>query len=165
MTIFCDQAASQTQLLKERKLKQEIRGGLDMTSKLMDYFNKQPRTGVLSTASKDGKVDSALFGSPNMIDEKTVVIATGKNRTFSNLQENPYAIYMIMEQDTDWKGIRVYLKLKDSATSGEMLDTIKSQIAKMAGEEAAQMMYATVTFEITELRPLVDMGQGWENSI
>lgn len=55
--------------------------------------------------------------------------------------------------------------MKDSATSGEMLDTIKSQIAKMAGEEAAQMMYATVTFEIIELRPLVDMGQGWENSI
>jgi hypothetical protein len=72
---------------------------------------------------------------------------------------------MIMEQDTEWKGIRVYMKMKESATSGEMLDTIKSQIAKMAGEEAAQMMSATVTFEIIELRPLVDMGQGWEKSI
>jgi len=165
MTVFCDQAASQTQLLKERALKQAIRRGLDMTSKLMDYFNKQPRIGILSTASKDGKVDSAIFGSPNMIDEKTVVVATGKNRTFANLQENPYAIYLIMEPDPEWKGIRVYLKMKESATSGKMLDTIKSQIAKMAGEEFAQMMNATVTFEIIELRPLVDMGQGWEKSI
>lgn len=134
----------------------------------MDYFNKQPRIGVLSTSSKDGKVDSAVFGSPQMIDEKTVVVATGKNRTFSNLQENPYAMFLIMEPGADimaWKGIRVYMKMKESATSGEMLDTIKSHIAKMAGEEAAQMMYATVTFEIIELRPLVDMGQGWENSI
>ncbi|WP_243685199.1 hypothetical protein [Methanosarcina barkeri] len=57
------------------------------------------------------------------------------------------------------------MKMKESATSGEMLDTIKSHIAKMAGEEVAQMMYATVTFEIIELRPLVDMGQGWEKSI
>lgn len=131
----------------------------------MDYFNKQPKIGVLSTASKDGKVDSAIFGSPNMIDEKTVVIATGKNRTFSNLQENPYATYMIMEPNMGWKGIRVYMKMKESATSGEMLEMIKSQIAKTAGEEAAKIMNATVTFEIIELRPLVDMGQGWEESI
>jgi len=134
----------------------------------MDYFNKQPRIGVLSTASKDGKVDSAVFGSPNMTDEKTVVIATGKNRTFSNLQENPYAMFLIMEPGADimaWKGIRVYLKMKESATSGEMLDMIKSQIAKIAGEEGAKMIYAAVTFEIIELRPLVDFGQGWEKSI
>lgn len=139
-----------------------------MTSKLMDYFNKQPRIGVLSTSTKDGKVDSAVFGSPHMIDEKTVVVATGNNRTFSNLQENPYAMFLIMEPGAeimDWKGIRVYLKKKESATSGEMLDMIKSQIAKIAGEEAAKMIYATVTFEIIELRPLVDMGQGWEKSI
>jgi hypothetical protein len=134
----------------------------------MDYFNKQPRIGVLSTSTKDGKVDSAVFGSPHMIDEKTVVVATGNNRTFSNLQENPYAMFLIMDPGAeimDWKGIRVYLKKKESATSGEMLDMIKSQIAKIAGEEAAKMIYATVTFEIIELRPLVDMGQGWEKSI
>ncbi|AKB75461.1 hypothetical protein MSLAZ_2200 [Methanosarcina lacustris Z-7289] len=118
-----------------------------MTSKLMDYFNKQPRIGVLSTASKDGKVDSAVFGSPNMTDEKTVVIATGQNRTFSNLQENPYAMFLIMEPGADimaWKGIRVYLKMKESATSGKMLDMIKSQIAKMAGEEAAKVNYPSL---------------------
>ncbi|TAH58023.1 MAG: pyridoxamine 5'-phosphate oxidase family protein, partial [Methanosarcina mazei] len=80
-----------------------------MTSKLMDYFNKQPRIGVLSTSSKDGQVDSAVFGSPQMTDEKTVVVATGKNRTFANLQENPYAMFLIMEPGADimaWKGIR-----------------------------------------------------------
>lgn len=139
-----------------------------MTSKLMDYFNKQPRIGVLSTSSKDGKVDSAVFGSPNMTDEKTVVVATGKNRTLSNLQENPYAMFLIMEPGKDimeWKGIRVYLKMKEYATSGEMLDTIKSQITKLAGEEAAKIIYAAVTFEIIELRPIVDFGQGWEKSI
>ncbi|WP_410507306.1 pyridoxamine 5'-phosphate oxidase family protein [Methanosarcina hadiensis] len=139
-----------------------------MTSKLMDYFNKQPRIGVLSTADKDGKVDSAVYGSPQMIDEKTVVVATGKNRTFSNLQENPYAMFLIMEPGAeimDWKGIRVYMKMKESATSGEMLDMIRSQITKIAGEEAGKMIYATITLEITELRPLIDMGQDWEKSI
>ena len=139
-----------------------------MPGKLMDYFNKSPRIGTLSTAAKDGKVDTAVFGSPRMTDEKTVVMGLGKNRSLANLQENPHAVYLIMEPGTtlmEWKGIRVYLRMKAAATSGPQLDAFKSQIAKMAGPDAAKMIHAAVTFEVTELRPLVDMGQGWEKSI
>ena len=68
-----------------------------MSAKLMEYFNKMPRLGSLSTASKDGRVNVAVFGSPRMTDEKRVIMAIRKNRTFANLQENPYAVFMIME--------------------------------------------------------------------
>ena len=134
----------------------------------MDYFNKQPRIGLLSNANKEGKVDAAIFGSPMMLDEKTVVMGLGENRTFEYLQENPNAVYTIVEQGEtimDWKGLRVYLKMKEYATSGETLETYKKQVAKVAGEDAAAMIHATVTFEVAEIRPLVDMGQGWEKSI
>jgi hypothetical protein len=139
-----------------------------MSSDLIDYFNKSPRLGVLSTSSTNGQVDSAVFGSPQMIDEKTVVAATADNRTFANLRENPYALYTIMETGdsiTDWKGIRVYMKLKEHATSGELLDTIRSEAAKFVGEEGAKMIYASLIFEVYEVRPLVDFGQGWKKSI
>jgi hypothetical protein len=139
-----------------------------MPSKLMDYFNKSPRIGTLSTADKTGNVDSAVFGSPRMTDEKTVVMGLGKNRTLANLQQNPHAVYLIMDSGAtlmDWKGIRVYLKTKKIATSGPVLDTFKAQMAKVAGEEAAKMIYAVVNFEVTEIRPLIDMGQGWEKSV
>ncbi|MCM2466841.1 pyridoxamine 5'-phosphate oxidase family protein [Methanoculleus oceani] len=139
-----------------------------MASGLMDYFNKQPRIGLLSTASKEGKVDAAIFGSPMMLDEKTVVMGLGKNRTFEYLQENPNAVYTIVEQGEtimDWKGLRVYLKMKEYATSGETLDNYRKQIAQVAGEDAAAMIHASVTFEVSEIRPLIDMGQGWEKSI
>jgi hypothetical protein len=139
-----------------------------MANKLMEYFNKQPRIGTLSTANREGKVDSAVFGSPRMTGEKTVVVALGKDRTLEYLQENPYAVYLIMEPGAsimDWKGVRVYLKMTESATSGEMLESIRNQIAQGVGKEAAQMVYAAVTFEVTEVRPLIDMGQGWEQSI
>ena len=139
-----------------------------MSAKLMEYFNKQPRLGSLSTAGKEGRVDAACYGSPQMIDEKTIFMGIGKNRTFANLQENPYAVFMIMEPGKslpEWKGIRVYLKMIDCQTSGEKLDRIKTQIAKVAGEAASKMMYAAVTFSIEEIRPIVDFGQGWEKSI
>jgi hypothetical protein len=48
-----------------------------MPLKLMEYFNKAPRIGTLSTADKSGNVDSAVFGSPRMTDEKTVVMGLG----------------------------------------------------------------------------------------
>ena len=50
-------------------------------------------------------------------------------------------------------------------TSGEKLDKIKQVIAEKAGESAAEMIHAAVTFEIKEIRPLADFGQGWEKSI
>ncbi len=139
-----------------------------MPKKLLDYFNKSPRIGALSTADKSGKVDCAVFGSPRMVDDRTVVMGLGKNRTFANLQENPHAVFLIMEPGKtpmDWKGIRVYLKMKSSATSGPLLENYKNQIAQAVGKEAAQMIYASVTFEVTEVRPLMDIGQGWEKSI
>ncbi|MDD1742967.1 MAG: pyridoxamine 5'-phosphate oxidase family protein [Methanotrichaceae archaeon] len=77
-------------------------------TELIECFNKQPRFGVKSTASKDGKVDYAVYGSPQIVDEKTVVVALAGGRTFANLQENPNAVYMIVEQGSgilDGKGL------------------------------------------------------------
>jgi hypothetical protein len=138
-----------------------------MPSRLMEYFNKQPRIGVLSTADNAGAVDAAVFGSPQMVDEKTVVMGLGKNRTLANLQVNPHAVYLIMEPGEmimDWKGIRVYLKMTACATSGEGLEAYKRRIAEAVGEQAAQMIAAAVRFEVTDARPLIDMGQSWEES-
>ncbi|MGD0080697.1 MAG: pyridoxamine 5'-phosphate oxidase family protein [Methanoregula sp.] len=134
----------------------------------MEYFNKSPRIGTLSTADKGGNVDSAVFGSPRMVDEKTVVMGLGKNRTLANLHQNPNAVFLIMEPSadfTDWKGIRVYLKAENIATIGPVLDAFRLQMAKVIGEEAAKMIHATVSFSVTEVRPLSDMGQRWEASV
>ena len=139
-----------------------------MSDSLMEYFNKQPRLGTLSTADKNGKVDVAYFGSPRMVDEKTVFMGLGKNRTFANLQENPNAVFLIMEPGktiVDWKGVRLYVRMADCQTSGNKLDEMKAAIAKVAGEDAAKIMHAAVSFEIQEIRPLADFGQGWEKSI
>jgi hypothetical protein len=139
-----------------------------MSKKLMDYFNKQPRLGCMSTSEKNGKVNVACFGSPHMVDEKTVIMGISKNRTFENLRENPNAVFMIMEPGktlTEWKGIRVYLTVKQYETSGERLEAIRSQIAQRAGEAAAKRVHAAVTFEVGEVRPVIDFGQGWEKSV
>ena len=139
-----------------------------MSLELMRYFNKQPRLGALSTASKDGKVNSAYFGSPHMVDEKTILMGLAKNRTLAYLQENPHAVFMILEPGktiSEWKGVRIYVKMTDCATSGEKFDKMKAKIAAAAGEAAAKMIHAAVAFDVQEIRPVADFGQGWEKSI
>ena len=140
-----------------------------MTQKLMAYFNtNQGRIGSLSTANKDGKVDVAHFGTPQMIDEKTIVMGIGQNRTFANLQENPSAAFMIMEPGEappEWHGVRLYLKMTTCQTEGEILEGIRAKVAEIAGEGAAKMLHAAVIFEIEEIRPVADFGQGWEHLI
>jgi hypothetical protein len=139
-----------------------------MSKSLMQYFNKQPRLGVLSTSNKAGEVDSGYFGSPRMIDESTLMVALGKNKTLANLQENPNACYMIMEPGKtifEWKGLRIYLKMTDCQTSGDTVDMMKKQITENVGEAAAKTIYAAVKFSVSAVRPLADFGQGWEKSI
>lgn len=139
-----------------------------MNAQLIEYFNKQPRLLTLSTSDKSGKVDVAVLGSPKMVDEKTVMLTLRKNRTFTNLQENPHAVLAIMEPgktQQEWKGVRVYLKMIDCQTSGEKLETLRAQAIPRLGEAIAKLMHAVVTLEVYEVRPMIDLGQGWEASI
>jgi hypothetical protein len=128
---------------------------------LMELFNKWPRIGTLSTANKLGEVNVAIFGSPRMTDENTVVMGIGNNRSFRNLERNPKAVFIVMEPGQtvrDWRGARVYLEAVDMETEGEFYEEIKRGIAKVAGEEAADMIHAAIRFRITEVRPIVDVG-------
>ena len=128
---------------------------------LMELFNKWPRIGTLCTANKMGEVNVAVFGSPRMVDENTVVMGIGNNRSFRNLQRNPRAVFIVMQPGQtvkDWKGARVYLEAVDMETEAEFYEEIKRGIAKVAGQEAAEMLRAAIRFRITEVRPIVDMG-------
>ena len=126
---------------------------------LMELFNKRPRIGILATSNNVGDVNAAVFGSPQMIDENTVVMGIGENRSFRNLQRNPKAAFIVVEPGEtvmDWKGARVYLEAVDMETSGEFYDQIKKGIAKAAGPQAADMIHAAIRFNITEVRAIVD---------
>ena len=128
---------------------------------LMELFNKYPRIGALATANKQGDVNVAVFGSPQMVDENTVIMGIGENRSYRNLQRNPKAVFIVMEPGEtvmDWKGARVYLEATDLETGGEFYDQIKQNIAKAAGEQASRMIQAAIRFKITEVRAIVDAG-------
>ena len=127
---------------------------------VMDLFNKRPRIGALSTANSKGDVNVTAFGSPEMIDEHTIVMGTANNRSFQYLKENSKAAFIIMEPPSetskDWKGIRVYLEVTGIESEGNLFDQVKEGVGKRAGKEAADGIQAAIRFNITEVRSLID---------
>ena len=49
--------------------------------------------------------------------------------------------------------------MTECQTSGEKLDSLKAELRAKAGEGAANMMHAAITFEVQEVRPFADFGQ------
>ena len=125
---------------------------------VMKMFNKKTRIGALATADKNGAVNAAVFGSPRMIDEDTVIMAIGDNRSFQNLQENPKASFIVIEpgtSPTEWRGARLYLEMDSLERYGEMLDSFRENIRKVAGDASANAIVAAVRFKVTNVRPLI----------
>lgn len=125
---------------------------------LMKMFNKQTRIGVLATSNKKGDVNTAVFGSPRMIDDETIIMAIGDNRSFEYLQENPKASFIVIEPGADpasWGGARLYLEVAALESYGELLDSFREQIRKTAGNTSADAIKAAVRFKITGIRPLI----------
>lgn len=125
---------------------------------VMEMFNKKTRIGALATTNKSGDVNVAVFGSPRMIAEDTIIMAIGENRSFRNLQENPKASFIVVEPGDSpmaWKGARLYLEVDTFERYGELLDSFRENIRKMAGDKSANAIVAAIRFKITDVRPLI----------
>ena len=125
---------------------------------VMEMFNRQSRIGALATADKTGDVNVAVFGSPRMIDEDTVIMAIGDNRSYRNLVENPKASFIVIEPgDTpmQWRGARIYLTVDSFERYGEVLDSFRENIRKIAGDRSANAIVAAIRFKVTDVRALI----------
>jgi len=124
-------------------------------------INLPGRVGVLATASADGKPNAAYFGSPRLDVEGKLTMGMMDNRSLANLEANPHAVFFTVKEAPvgfTTPGWRLYLECKQIEREGEVLEQVKSAIAAAAGEQAAAGIKAAVVFEVTAVRPLVDMG-------
>lgn len=133
----------------------------EITKEIIEVVNKPGRVGTLGTANKSGQPDVAYFGSPRLLDDGTLVMGLGNNRSLKNLEENPLAVFFcVAESPVTFKtpGYRLYFKVREIQREGALLDGIKDAIGKAAGPDATKMIVAAVSFEVTEVRPLVAWG-------
>ena len=121
--------------------------------KIRDYFKTAKGQGVLATADAQGKVDIALYALPHVIDDKTIAFIMTEKLTYKNLQSNPSAAYLFIEEEEKFKGQRLYLtKIKEEKDS-PLLDSIRRKAyPHLKGQEYL------VYFRVDKILPLIGAG-------
>jgi len=135
---------------------------MKVSDAVSEFFATRERTNVLATSGKDGSVNVAAFGSPTLSGDETIIMMLGDNRTWANLAENPNAALLVILHGgvgMGMKGCRLYLKLRETADSGEKFDSLIGPIRERIGR-GADILKHYVEFEITGARPILDFGQG-----
>jgi len=120
---------------------------------LAEYFESAKGLGVLATSDKDGNVDIAIYSRPYLIDEKTIAFSMLEKLSYSNIQSNPKAAYMFVEDGEGYKGKRLYLTRTDEEKDPERIKEIKKQHTR--ARDADDKIRHLVYFNVERIRPLV----------
>ena len=135
---------------------------MSISETVKTYLNQSSRINVLSTSTKDGETNVAMFGSPVLTDDAKVMMVMSDNRSYANLRQNPRASLLVVvpgKTGMQTEGCRLYLKVNTMEDSGPRLDKMKSEIMSRIGD-AAKILTHLVVFDVMDTRPIVDMGQG-----
>ena len=71
---------------------------------LKDYFENTKGVGVIATADKDGKVNAAVYARPHFLEDGTLAFIMRDRLTHSNIQSNPHAAYLFIENGPGYNG-------------------------------------------------------------
>jgi hypothetical protein len=88
---------------------------------MQEYFEKRQGVGVLSTADKDGKVDAAIYAKPHVMADGTIAFIMRDRLTHNNINANPYAVYLFIENTGGYKGVRLFLKKVREDDNAELI--------------------------------------------
>ncbi len=123
--------------------------------KLSEYFENRKGKGVLSTADSSGRIDSAVYARPHFIDEETIAFIMAERLTHENLQSNPSACYVFMEDGERYVGKRLYLKKTREEANSDLIEDLRRQRHYIAHGEYYKENKYLVYFHIDKVLPLI----------
>ncbi len=116
--------------------------------KLQEYFESTKGFGVLATADSDGKVDAAIYSRPHFLEEGTLAFIMRDRLTHHNLQSNPSATFLFVEEGTGYKGKRLFLKKAREENNPELIKKIKRRKHTDDNEEPIFLVFFTLDKEL-----------------
>jgi len=126
--------------------------------KLKQYLKSTEGKGILSSASADGMVTSAIYSKPHVFDDGTIAFVMRKRLTHENLKTNPYASYMFIEEGQGYKGIRLFLRKIKEDTDDALIDKMKRRHLSPEEDEAKGPKFLT-HFRVERIIPLIGDGE------
>ena len=124
----------------------------------LDYFEKTKGRGVLATADNEGRVDAAVYARPHLTEDGLLAFIMTNRLTHANLQSNPHAVYLFMEDGPRYKGKRFFLTRVREESDPEVIESLKRR-RYPPKEEARMRPLAAVFFSIDKELPLIGAGE------
>ncbi len=115
---------------------------------LQEYFESTKGFGVLATADSNGKVDAAVYSRPHFLEEGTLAFIMRDRLTHHNLQSNPSATFLFVEEGTGYKGKRLFLKKAREENNPELIQKIKRRSYSNDNDESKFLVYFTLDKEL-----------------
>ena len=125
---------------------------------LKEYLQNVSGKGVLSTADAEGKVDAAIYSKPHIIDDGTLAFIMRDHLTHHNLESNPYATYLFVEDAPHYKGIRLFLKKVREDTDPELIAKMTRRHLTSEQDKAKGPKFL-VYFVLEKMLPLIGSGE------
>ena len=126
---------------------------------LKEYFRSTKGLGVLSTADDKGKVDSAVYSSPKVVDDGRVAFIMSDRLSLANVRKNPHAAYLFKENGEGWQGVRLFLEYESETKEGaEVAAACREEYPGPYCEKKYLRGASLVTFRVVSIFPL--MGDG-----
>ena len=118
---------------------------------LKDYFTVTDGVGILSTADQKGVVDAALYSKPHCMEDGTLAFIMRDRLTHTNIESNPHATYLFIEDGPGKVGKRLYLTKIRQEKNSELLFSLRRRSQPVEENEDLFLVYFTLDRE----RPLV----------
>jgi len=120
---------------------------------LTEYFKNTEGFGVLATADGDGKVNSAVYARPHVMEDGSLAFIMRDRLSHKNLQSNPHATYLFKEDGTGYKGKRIYLTKIREEENSPLIDSLSRRTySSDAGSKESKFL---VYFKQERERPLI----------
>ena len=124
--------------------------------KLSEYFENAKGMGVLATADAEGRVNTAIYSRPHFLDpndENTVAFIMADRLCHANVQANPHASYLFIEEGDGYVGKRLSLTKIKEETDPDKIQAIRRRNLPYECEEGKTRFL--VHFRIDGMRPLI----------
>ena len=118
---------------------------------LKDYFESTKGVGVMATADADGKVDAAIYARPHFMEDGTIAMVMRDRLTHHNLQSNPHAAFLFIEDGPGYKGKRLFLTKVREEQDSELLRSLRRRKYKDDKGEAKFLVF----FKLEKELPLI----------
>ena len=121
---------------------------------LREYFENHSGIGVLSTADDKGNVDSAVYARPHIMEDGSMALIMRDRLSHQNLQSNPRAAYLFIQDGERYKGKRFFLSKIREEQDQEKIQSLSRRFRKNEQELNPEPRFL-VYFQIEKELPLI----------